>query len=133
MIPSAEAWQGLIFVDKSNAWILWFDQLGIEDVGLVGGKNASLGEMYRLLTPKGVPIPNGFAVTATAYRHFLETTGTQQRVADILSDLDTRDLSNLQERGRRCRDAILAAEFPQSLKDAIIEGYRNMCLSLIHI
>ncbi len=115
-------------MDKTNAWILWFDQLGIEDVGLVGGKNASLGEMYRLLTPKGVPIPNGFAVTATAYRHFLETTGARQRVADILKDLDTRDLSNLQARGRRCRDAILAAEFPDSLKEAIIEGYRNMCI-----
>jgi pyruvate,water dikinase len=120
--------QGLIRVDKQTAWILWFDQLGIEDVGLVGGKNASLGEMYRLLTPKGVPIPNGFAVTASAYRHFLESTGTRQRVADILADLDTSSLENLQERGRKCRDAILAAEFPQELKDCIIEGYRNMCI-----
>jgi len=115
-------------LDKQNAWILWFDQLGIEDVGLVGGKNASLGEMYRLLTPKGVPIPNGYAVTATAYRVFLETSGVKDQIAHILSDLNTKDLTNLQERGRKCREAILAADFRQDLKDAIIEGYRNMCI-----
>ncbi len=53
-------------MNKNKAFVLWFDQLGIEDVPLTGGKNASLGEMYRLLTPKGVQIPNGFAVTAYA-------------------------------------------------------------------
>ena len=115
-------------MDKQTAWILWFDQLGIEDVGIVGGKNASLGEMYRLLTPKGVPIPNGYAVTAAAYRSFLETTGVKQQIARILSDLNTKDLHNLQERGRKCREAIIAAEFPQTLKDAIVEGYRNICI-----
>jgi len=59
-------------VDRNSEFILWFDQLGIEDVPLVGGKNASLGEMYKILTPKGVNIPNGFAVTAFAYRYLLE-------------------------------------------------------------
>ncbi len=115
-------------MDKNTAWILWFDQLGIEDVGIVGGKNASLGEMYRLLTPKGVPIPNGYAVTATAYRYFLEKSGVRARIAEILRDLNTHDLNNLQQRGRQCRDAILAASFPEELSAAIIEGYRHVCI-----
>jgi pyruvate, water dikinase len=115
-------------VDKQTAWILWFDQLGIEDVGLVGGKNASLGEMYRYLVPKGVPIPNGYAITATAYRVFLEKSGVREQIKQILSDLNTQDLANLQERGRKCRDAILAAQFPEELSETIREGYRHLCI-----
>jgi pyruvate,water dikinase len=88
-------------VDKRSAFILWFDQLGIEDVGLVGGKNASLGEMYRLLVPKGVNIPNGYAITATAYFYLLEKAGIKQKIRDILSDLNTHDVRNLQERGKK--------------------------------
>jgi pyruvate, water dikinase len=115
-------------VDKNSAWILWFDQLGIEDVGLVGGKNASLGEMYRYLVPKGVPIPNGFAVSATAYRYFLDASGVRQQIQAILRDLNTSDLTNLQQKGRACRDAILAAQFPAELSAAIVEGYRHLCI-----
>ncbi|MCX8138220.1 MAG: hypothetical protein N3E46_00870, partial [Gemmataceae bacterium] len=55
----------------ASRWIRWFQELGLSDVGLVGGKNASLGELYRELTPVGVRVPNGFAVTAEAYRHIL--------------------------------------------------------------
>ena len=113
-------------VDKSKAFILWFDQLGIEDVPIVGGKNASLGEMYRLLTPKGVSIPNGFAVTATAYHYFLEKAGIKQRIREILKDLNTSNMQNLSERGEKVRQTILSAEFPQELKDVIIEGYYHM-------
>jgi pyruvate, water dikinase len=113
-------------MDKQSAWILWFDQLGIEDVGLVGGKNASLGEMYRLLVPKGVPIPNGYAVTATAYRAFLDKSGVREKIKEILHDLNTHDIANLQERGRRCREAILAAPFPPELSAAILEGYKHV-------
>ncbi|MBN2881537.1 phosphoenolpyruvate synthase [Candidatus Woesearchaeota archaeon] len=113
-------------MDKNTAFILWFDQLGIEDVPLVGGKNASLGEMYRNLTPKGVNIPNGFAVTAQAYHYFLEKAGIKQRIKDILKDLDTTDMNNLSTRGEKVRQTILSAEFPQDLKDAILEGYYHM-------
>ncbi|HDZ77891.1 MAG TPA: hypothetical protein ENH39_01120, partial [Gammaproteobacteria bacterium] len=56
-------------------YIRWFEKLGIEDIPLVGGKNASLGEMYRELTPQGVKIPNGFAITADAYRYMLDKAG----------------------------------------------------------
>ncbi|MFT4310671.1 MAG: phosphoenolpyruvate synthase [Candidatus Woesearchaeota archaeon] len=113
-------------MDKQSEFILWFDQLGIEDVPLVGGKNASLGEMYRHLTPKGVSIPNGFAVTAYAYRYLLEKTNSAQQIKDILSDLNTSDLTNLQERGAKVRDLIRNLEFPSELRLAIIEAYSNL-------
>lgn len=115
-------------MDKQKALVLWFDQLGIEDVPLVGGKNASLGEMYQLLTPKGVKIPNGFALTAFAYRDFLESNDLMHKLKDIMSDLNTHDMQNLAERGHKVRDLIMAAEFPDNLKAAINEGYKNMCL-----
>jgi pyruvate, water dikinase len=113
-------------MDKKSAFILWFDQLGIEDVPIVGGKNASLGEMYRNLTPKGVKIPNGFAVTATAYRYLLEKTGTTEKIKQMLADLDTKDLHNLQKHGKEVRDIIRHLEFPPELKNVIIDAYSNM-------
>lgn len=114
-------------MDKSNSFVLWFDQLGIEDVPLVGGKNASLGEMYQNLTSKGVQIPNGFAVTAYAYRYLLEKTGAKDKIKHILADLNTHDLHNLQDKGHQVRKLIRELEFPQELKDAIVEGYHNLC------
>ncbi|MFT7615846.1 MAG: pyruvate,water dikinase [Candidatus Woesearchaeota archaeon] len=112
---------------KEDEFILWFDQLGIEDVPLVGGKNASLGEMYRSLTHRGVKVPNGFAVTAYAYRYLLQKTNAEQKIRDILSDLDTTDMDNLAERGNKVRELIRTLEFPQELNDAIFEGYTHMC------
>ena len=112
--------------NKESAFILWFDQLGIEDVPLVGGKNASLGEMYRMLTKKGVNIPNGFAVTATAYRYLLDKSGTMDKIKEILSDLNTKDLHNLQAHGKAVRDVIRNLEFPPELSEAIIAAYKNM-------
>ena len=115
-------------MDKNTALVLWFDQVGNENVDLVGGKNASLGEMYRFLTPKGVRIPNGFALTATAYRRFLESNKLMDKIKDILKDLDTKDMDNLAERGHKVRELIRFAEFPEDLKNEIIEGYRNLCV-----
>ncbi len=113
-------------MEKENKLILWFDQLGIEDVPLVGGKNASLGEMYRLLTPKGVRIPNGFAITARAYHYLLEYNNAKDKIHDILSDLNTHDLHDLQERAQKVRDLIRHLEFPEDLHDEIIEAYSNL-------
>ena len=70
-------------------FIRWFREVGIAEVGLVGGKNASLGEMYRELTPKGIRVPNGFAVTAEGYRHFLNVGGLSERLRAGLQGLDT--------------------------------------------
>ena len=114
-------------MDKNKEFILWFDQIGIEDIPFVGGKNASLGEMYRILTPRGVKIPNGFAITATAYRYFIEKAGIKDRIRDILKTLDTKDMKNLSDRGYQVRQTILTAEFPQELKTEILTQYRNLC------
>ncbi len=108
-------------------FIRWFREIGIGDVGLVGGKNASLGEMYRELTSKGIRIPNGFAVTAEGYRHFFKASGLDQAIAKGLQGLDTRDYSNLAERGHKVRDAILAASLPDDLKREIVEAYGQLC------
>ena len=78
-------------MDKNKKFILWFNELFIKDVPLVGGKNASLGEMYRNLTRKGVRIPNGFAVTAFAYNYFLEKAKIKNEINSILKNLDKKD------------------------------------------
>ncbi|MFX0182450.1 MAG: phosphoenolpyruvate synthase [Candidatus Hodarchaeota archaeon] len=112
---------------KEEKYILWFDELRIEDVPLVGGKNASLGEMYHFLTEKGVKIPNGFAITAGAYRHLLKDAGIEQSIQDALAGLDTHDIRNLQERGRKVREIIRYAKLPKDLEDEIRENYRKLC------
>jgi len=113
-------------VNKPNAFVLWFDELGIADVPLVGGKNASLGEMYRNLVPKGVPIPNGFAVTAHAYRHLLKASGAMDAIKGIMAGLDTHDMDNLMARGSRIRALIRSLEIPADLQSAIIQAYRKL-------
>ena len=109
-----------------NALILWFEEIGIEDVPMVGGKNASLGEMYQKLTSKGVAVPHGFAITAYAYQHLLKDAGIEDAIKDALEGLDTHDLRNLQERGEKVRKIIRTAEFPDDLRQAIIESYKKM-------
>ena len=114
-------------MDNKNKFILWFDELGIEDVPLVGGKNASLGEMYRNLTKKGVRIPNGFAVTAYAYNYLLEKAKIKDDIERILEGLNTSNMKNLSERGRKVRETILKAEFPKELSDEILISYKKLC------
>jgi len=103
--------------------VAWFKDLSIDDVPLVGGKNASLGEMYRNLSPKGVSIPNGFAVTAHAYTYLLKKSKAMDKIREILSDLDTHDMDNLQERGARVRNLIRSLEFPDELYKEIAKAY----------
>ncbi|MFC1705054.1 phosphoenolpyruvate synthase [Nanoarchaeota archaeon] len=112
---------------KQESFILWFDELGIEDVPFVGGKNASLGEMYRNLTRKKVNVPNGFAVTAYAYRYLLDKAGIKDEIKRILKDLDTTNMKNLADRGHKVRQVIINAEFPEELKNSIIGAYKYMC------
>ena len=111
---------------KEDKNILWFDELAIEDVPLVGGKNASLGEMYVSLTKLGVKVPYGFAVTAHAYRQFVEVTGLKEKIREILTGLNTQNLYNLQDRGKKVRVAIMDAEFPEMLKLQIIRAYKKL-------
>ena len=114
-------------MDKRNKFILWFNELRIEDVPLVGGKNASLGEMYSNLTSKGVKVPNGFAVTAHAYNYLLEKGKIKDEIKKILKGLNTRDMKNLSEKGRLVREAILRAKFPQDLELEITTAYDKLC------
>ena len=106
--------------------ILWFEDIGKDDVSRVGGKNASLGEMVRSLSPKGVRIPGGFAVTAGAYRFFIEKAGLDEKIRDILDELDTETMDNLSAVGRRVRRAIRAADFPEELAEAIRKAYGKL-------
>ncbi len=113
-------------VTQSIELVKWFEEVGIEDVPSVGGKNASLGEMYRELAAKGVKVPNGFAVTADAYRAFLREAKLDGRIRTILKDLDTHNLDNLRQRGRQVRQVILGAVFPLDLTEAISDAYDRL-------
>ena len=92
--------------------ILFFNQIGIESLSEVGGKNASLGEMYNQLNPIGISIPNGFAVTAEAYRLFRKENNLEQTLQELLLPLDTKEYSNLSTIGEKARNLILAATMP---------------------
>ena len=113
-------------MDKQQALILWFDEISIEDVPLVGGKNASLGEMYRELGGKGVRVPGGFAITAWAYRRLLEHNHAEKKIKDILADLNTGDMDNLARRGRKVRALVRSLQFPADLRQAIEEAYSEL-------
>ena len=113
-------------LEREKRLILWFDEIGIGDVPLVGGKNASLGEMYQKLTSQGVNIPGGFAITAYAYRHLIAEAKIEQAIKDALEGLDTHDMENLQKRGEKVRSIIRNSEFPPDLTKAIIDGYQKM-------
>jgi pyruvate,water dikinase len=112
---------------KDLSLVLWFEEVGIADIPVVGGKNASLGEMIQQLTPKGVNVPTGFATTAYAYRHFIKAAGLEEKLRELFADLDVDDVSNLQQRGKQARSLILNTPFTQELQNAIAEGYGGLC------
>lgn len=105
-------------------YIRWFKDLGIKDVPRVGGKNASLGEMMRHLTPKGVKIPDGFAVTARGYRHFIRRNKLGKQIEELLEGLDTHDVRDLARRGKAIRRLIVESYMPQDLEKEIITSYK---------
>lgn len=111
---------------RSKKFILWFNELSNKDVAFVGGKNASLGEMYQKLTPEGIRIPNGFALTAYAYRYFLVQNGLDLKIRELLDGLDTADVKDLAKRGYAVRQAILESTLPQELQDEIKQAYRKL-------
>ena len=106
--------------------VLPMESVGIKDVAQVGGKNASLGEMLQNLKPKGINIPGGFIVTATAYQYFLKSTGLQKFIKDALKGLDTKNLRDMAERAKLVRETIKEKNFPADLKREIIKYYRLM-------
>ncbi len=109
---------------RENAYVLWFDELRREDVALVGGKSSSLGE---LTSATHVPVPYGYATTANAYRYFMEATGTNKKVHELLDQLDdVEDSAELRDVCAKIREAIVSAEMPADLADAIGDAYEEL-------
>jgi len=107
--------------------VMWFDDVQLKDIPEVGGKNASLGEMRRNLQKKGVNIPDGYAITAAAYRHLIKSAGIWDNIKEVLKDLDTHDMHNLSTRGKKVRDLIYNAPMPQDLRGEIVKAYKKLC------
>lgn len=107
--------------------VLWFEQIRLDDLPRVGGKNASLGEMYQTLTGRGVKIPNGFALTAEAYWHFIDKSNLRDRMRALLSRVNSQsDVRTLQETGESLRELLLGAPLPEDLEKAVLEAYAKL-------
>jgi pyruvate,water dikinase len=111
---------------RSEKNVLWFNEISIGDVPLVGGKNASLGEMYSKLTSKGVSVPNGFALTSSAYWKFLKSTGLDKDIKKEIKDLDVMDVRALARVGKKVRTMILKAKFPKEIEKEIMRCYKKL-------
>ncbi len=107
--------------------VLPLQEVGIADISLVGGKNASLGEMIQQLRPKGVKVPTGFATTAEAYRYFIQAGGLETQLRDTFASLDVEDIDSLRKCGKQARNLILQTPFPDELQKAIAKAYKNLC------
>ena len=100
-----------------------FSKISLKDLPEAGGKNASLGEMFNKLSPLGVFVPDGFAVTASGYRYFIKANALEEKLTEILSKLDKKEMSNLPEIGKQCRDLVSSAQMPADLSKAITDAY----------
>lgn len=110
----------------SNTYTRWFEEMGMDDVAQVGGKNASLGEMYQKLTAQGVRVPNGFAVTAEAYRMVLDENNAWSQLHEVLDELDPDNLKDLQTRGAKARAIVAKSKLPETLQSEIINQYAKL-------
>ncbi|GJO24843.1 phosphoenolpyruvate synthase [Mycobacterium marinum] len=114
------------WVMSSFSYVRFFEEFGIEDVPLVGGKNASLGEMFQKLSQQGVRVPHGFATTADAYKHMLDRAGAWDALHAELDDLDADDVTALARKGKRAREIVYGAGLPEDLASEIVAAYRIM-------
>ena len=113
--------------DKTvQQYVLWYQELGMGDVNKVGGKNASLGEMISNLANAGVQVPGGFATTSHAFNEFLEQSGVNQKIFDILATLDVDDVNELAKVGAQIRQWVIETPFQPALEDAIREAYEQL-------
>ena len=106
--------------------IKWFKDTNIKDIPVVGGKNASLGEMYSKLTKKGIKIPNGFAITSDAYWAFLKYNKIDKRIKKILKDLNVHDVRKLSVAGKKVRELIMRSSFPKKIESDIRKAYQQL-------
>lgn len=109
-------------------YIKFFEEFGIDDVPEVGGKNAGIGEMYRSLTEKGIRVPNGFAITADAYRYVLASAGALDALHEALDGLVPEDVADLARRAKLAREIVYGAGLPEDLQFQILEGYHRLQL-----
>src|SRR6056297_1864417 len=103
-----------------------FEELDNSNVKEVGGKNASLGEMFQQLSSKGINIPDGFATSADAYRKFIRENEIEEKLKETLSSLKTDDSEKLQEAGEKCRNLIMEASIPEDIEKAILKSYKEL-------
>ncbi|MGO9151642.1 phosphoenolpyruvate synthase [Mycobacterium sp.] len=111
---------------STSKYVRFFEEFGIDDVPLVGGKNASLGEMFQKLSTQGVRIPHGFAITAQAYRYMLDEAGAWDRLHAELDELDPADVAALARKGKRAREIVYGAGLPDDLAAEILDAYRKL-------
>ncbi|MBI4947017.1 MAG: phosphoenolpyruvate synthase [Bacteroidetes bacterium] len=112
---------------EQTVFIKGFDEIRSSDLRIVGGKNASLGEMYNTLTQKGIKIPYGFATTSSAYWEFIYSNKLKEPISEALSELDRKNFFNLKEIGEKIRSMILSAKFPDAVAKEIIVAYKKLC------
>src|SRR3989344_4002735 len=110
-------------MNKSARLALWFSEINKNDIPLVGGKGANLGEMYHA----GIPVPNGFVVTSRAYFDFLKSTSLKQKILTELSGLDVNDSKKLQLASKNIKTAILAADMSESIATSVKDYYLELC------
>ncbi|MDP2966896.1 MAG: phosphoenolpyruvate synthase [bacterium] len=111
---------------KHKKFILWLKELSKNDIPLVGGKNASLAEMYNQLSKKGIKVPDGFAFTTAAYWYFLKENKLEKKLKEIFAKFNSKSIKSLQETGKKARKLVLEGEFPEDLKKEIIEDYQKL-------
>ena len=111
---------------KSSKNILWLKELSQSDVKLVGSKNANLGELYNHLRPKGINIPNAFAITSRAYFSFIKEAGLEEKISRIISQLQVKDIGKLQKTGKAIRAMILNTSWPKHITEEILEAYHRL-------
>ena len=111
---------------STSGYVRFFEEFGIDDVPLVGGKNASLGEMFQKLSGQGVRVPHGFAITAQAYRYMLDEAGAWDRLHAELDELDPADVAALMRKGKRAREIVYGAGLPDDLAAEILDAYRKL-------
>jgi pyruvate,water dikinase len=111
---------------RNKKLILNFGEISKKDTPLVGGKNSSLGEMFSQLSNKGIRVPDGFALTSTAYRYFLKENGTNIKLKKIFKEFNPKSLKSLKKTGKAAREAILKSKFPKDLKAEILKSYKNL-------
>ena len=110
-----------------NLYIKQFNEISIADIALVGGKNASLGEMFSKLSSKGISVPDGFATTAYAFEEFLTHNSLHSKLDDLMCQLDRSNYENLNETGAKARELMLAGELSQNLQSSVLQAYKELC------